>query len=287
MTVANSMRALHRSAENKTSEQIKKGDLYTVDLDLLEVEEGFNVGRDSKDPDVIQHIRNLADAYKAGDQLPALKVFVQDGRIKIRDGHCRRAGALLARSEGADIQRLPVEEVKGDEVDQTLILITSNEGLKQKPLGVAKIYAKLVSYGLTVDEIAKKIHKTPMNVQQYLDLNNLPVKMKNFISDGVIAWSTAVLLYAEHGSKAVEMIENNNSVDSSKPKKKVTRKALDASIGYRSRLPAKMIQTVTNNLEYLDEKLNNAKKDGENLILEMTPEDVELFREMYKNILPK
>lgn len=312
MGVANSLRAMHGEHKGKMT----KTNLFMADLDLLEEEDGFNIGRDYDDPEVQEHIRNLADAYKAGEDLPPLVVKVLDGRILVRDGHCRRRGALLARSEGAEITRLPIMEVKGDEVDQTMILLTSNDGLKQKPLGRAKIYAKLVNMGLSEDEVAKRTKKTKTHVQQYLALHNLPIKLKEYIKADLIAWSMALELFNEHGTKAVDILEEHQAKNggpseptvkaeapetgtettaageqeapaATQPKpKRITRKAIDAATGYRSRLTGTLVKDVTDRISSVVKSLSEAQEDGEHVVVRMTKEEAEALRSLHQSILP-
>lgn len=313
MGVPNSLRAMHE--QNKG--HMTKTNLFMAELDLLEEEDGFNIGRDYEDPDVVQHIRNLADAYIAGEDLPPLIVKVVDGRILVRDGHCRRRGALLARSEGCEINRLAVLESKGDEIDQTMILLTSNDGLKQKPLGRAKIYAKLISMGLTEDEVAKKIKKTKPHVMQYLALHNLPMKLKELIKSDVIAWSMALELFNEHGTKAIELIQshhqlatpaattgevvetagvapssnaedaqNENSVPKAPKQKRITRKMIDSSTGYRSRLTGTLVKDVTDRIGSVVKSLSEAQVEGDHVLVRMSKEDAEALRALHQNILP-
>lgn len=314
MGVANSLRAMHE--QNKG--HMTKTNLFMADLDLIEEEEGFNLGREYDEPDEIAHIRNLADCYIAGEDLPPLIVKVVDGRIIVRDGHCRRRAALLARSEGCEISRLAVMESKGDEIDQTMILLTSNDGLKQKPLGRAKIYAKLISMGLTEDEVAKRIKKTKPHVMQYLALHNLPMKLKELIKSDVIAWSMALELFNEHGTKAVELIESHNhqtkptivpgavgeestSVDpashsgetqgnnaESQPtkQKRITRKMIDSSTGYRSRLTGTLVKDVTDRIGSVVKSLSEAQVEGDHVLVRMSKEDAEALRALHQNILP-
>jgi hypothetical protein len=167
MTIPSSLRAMHEAHKSRMT----KSNLFYADLDLIEEEDGFNT-REYERPEVQEHINNLADAYLAGDDLPPLRVTVIDGRLLLRDGYCRRRAAMIARDRGAEITRLPVMEVKGDEVEQSLVILTSNDGLKLTPLERAKVYARLIGMNLTEDEVAKRVRKTRTHVQQYLAIHS-------------------------------------------------------------------------------------------------------------------
>lgn len=202
MAVANSLRAMREQNKDK----ITKGNLFKADIDIIEEEEGFNT-RDYDRPDVVAHIRKLADAYKAGEQLPPLKVQVKDGRILVREGHCRRRGAKLAISEGAPIRRLPLEEVTGDEIAQSVVIVKSDDGLKLTPVERAAVYARLQGHNLSDAEIAEKVGRTVPHVQQYLAVYSMPLKLKQMISEDKVSMTAALKLYNEKGTDAIEILE--------------------------------------------------------------------------------
>ena len=79
MGVPNSLRANQGEYKGKMT----KTNLFIADLDLI-AENGFNT-REYDRPVVKEHIRKLADAYKAGEELPPLLFRVVDGRILLRD----------------------------------------------------------------------------------------------------------------------------------------------------------------------------------------------------------
>ena len=202
MAVANSLRAMH----GQFRDSMTKGNLFKANIELLEEEEGFNT-RDYERPEAAAHIRNLADAYKSGEELPPLKVVVKDGRILVRDGHCRLRGAKLAISEGATLARLPLVEVSGDEIAQDLVIVKSDDGLKLTPVERAAVYARLQGYNLTEVEIAKKVARTVPHVQQYLAVYSMPLKLKQMISDDKVSMTAALKLYNEKGTEAIEILE--------------------------------------------------------------------------------
>lgn len=202
MAIANSLRAMHGAHKG----EMTKTNLFMANLSLLHEEPGFNT-REYDRPEVVDHIRNLADAYKAGDDLPPLRVQVVDGAMLIRDGHCRFRGALLAQSEGAEITRLAVLPANGDEIEQSLVILTSNEGLQLTSLERAKVYARLVGLNMSEAEVAKRVRKTVAHVQQYLTVHNMPIKLKGMIQRNEVSMSAALKLFNEVGTKAADQIE--------------------------------------------------------------------------------
>lgn len=315
MGVPNSLRAMHVEHKGKMT----KTNLFTADYGLIEEEPDFNT-RDYDRPEVSDHIRNLANAYKAGEELPPLLVSVVDGRMLLRDGYCRRRAVLLAREEGAEIHRLPVQEVKGDEIEQSMVILTSNDGLKLTALERAKVYARLLGMNLTEDEVAARVRKTKTHVQQYLAVYSLPIKLKTYIKDDIVSWSLALEMYNEHGTKAVDILEsqlNGNPppaevkqvalatqgpgdaneqdrqalpADPAPPKpkqKRITRKSVDAVTGYRSRLSGTLVKTVTDSIGLVVKSLSEAEDDGDHVVVRMPKADAEALRTLYQEILPR
>lgn len=202
----NSMKALNRS-----SEDVSRSDLYSVSPDMLTEEAGFNV-RGAFDeayfeqPEVEEHIRGLADSYKAGRYVPPIVVQVRDGIPYIRDGMHRRRALMLAISEGADIKRVQVLEHRGDEAQQTLLLATSNDGRPLSPMERAVIYDRLEKWGWTVQEIASSVRRTTKHVGQTLALLDMPLELKRMVQRNEIAATQAAELFRQHGDDAVSMI---------------------------------------------------------------------------------
>lgn len=185
---------------------IKRNDIFLIPLELLEEEEGFNV-RDYTRPEIIEHIEDMALAYERGEQLPPLQVKIKNGRCLVRDGHCRRRSALKAKKRGVNIERLPCIEFKGDEIEQDLLILNSNKGLRLTSIERATVYKKMAGWGLSPQDIALKVNKTDEHVRQQLFLLELPVELKNMINNDVISASLAVKYFKEYGHDAVNIIK--------------------------------------------------------------------------------
>ena len=203
MSLPNSLRSLHGANKGL----VTKGNLYSLPIDMIHEPEGFNP-RDYDRQEVASNIRAIADAYKSGLDLPPLVVQVIDGRAELRDGYCRLRGAKLAVSEGAEIARLPVTQANGDEIDQSLIVLNSQKGVKLTSVEQAIIYARLIGFNMTESEVAQRVGKTVAHVTQYLTLHSMPLKLKKFIHDDSVSMSAALKLYNEVGTKAVGILED-------------------------------------------------------------------------------
>lgn len=314
MALANSLRALHEAHKGV----ITKGNMFSLPIELIYIEDGFNT-RDYERPEVKEHIRSIADAYKQGCDIEPLKVSVIDGRAMLRDGHCRYMAAKLAMSEGLELPRLNVLPCNGDEIDQSLVIVTSNLGLKLTPVEQASVYARLVSLGLSEAEIASRVGKTPQHVQQYLTVHNMPLELKCMIQAGSVAMSVALKLFNEVGTAAVAILNEqlapeqvaayvpskeamqqidilgNDSIDKAaalqpaqEPKpKRVTQKKIDAAVGYRSRLVGDSVKSVTEHFRSIVALTKTASVEEDKYVLRLTKEEIDRIEELYAAILPK
>ncbi|EKN4845427.1 DNA-binding protein, partial [Yersinia enterocolitica] len=112
---------------------------FHIDPRLIQIDPNFNTraeGFDSFDEFVAleenrAYINRLKKAYKEGFlPPPALVVQVIDGILYLRDGNCRLYAIRELISEGTDISLVPVNENKGDEEKQDMLILASQDGLK-------------------------------------------------------------------------------------------------------------------------------------------------------------
>jgi ParB family transcriptional regulator, chromosome partitioning protein len=260
---------------NRVSEDISKNDLFYVAPHLLEIEEGFNV-RGAFDEtyferaDVKAHIRAIADSYLAGRYVPPMTVRVKSGRVLILDGMHRKLALDLAISEGAQIQKLAVTEFSGDETQETLLLVNSAAGRALNPIELAVAYGRLKAWNWSVNEIAKGAGKTAEHVRQTLKMLEMPVKLKQMISNDEIAATYALELYNEHGDNVVDVVtqkqqqlsgevsspkgEPSEKTETAKPVK-ITKSKVNAS----PRLSKPVVKLMHSNMIALTAKLGLVK----------------------------
>lgn len=240
-TTANSLRSLHdqlKTTQDKTNQQITKGNGYSLAPDLIMEEEGFNSRGAFLDKDeyfnsdkVKAHIRKLADAYKRGDYIPPLTVKVKNNVTYIRDGHHRIRAIRLAIEEGTPIKLVQVVELQGDESAQALLVVTSNDSAPLTVLERAVIFGRLATYGWTTAEIAERVGNTAAYIKNCIKMLEMPIEIKRQIQREEVSATQALELYTQHGDAAVEMIRSGYeklSAQQSEPGKKVkvTKKAL-------------------------------------------------------------
>lgn len=292
----NSLKALNAAPETKA--QTTKGDLISIDPMLLEEEEDFNT-RGSfipgywELPKTQAGIRALAEAYKRGDYVPPIIVKVVDGRVLVRDGHRRRRALLLAISEGAEIRRTPVLEHKGDEVAQSLLIGTSNDGEALAPLDRAVLYGRFARWGWTDKEIATRMNRSVEHVRQGHQLLELPMDLKVMIQLGEVAAHYALELYREHGGqKALQLLKQahgeaaagaGDPVTGENPKPvKITKKMVQK----QPALGKKVVKAMHESMLTITSRLDSIKQVGkkDRYILELSQGEVEQLYQLREKL---
>lgn len=283
----NSLKALNRDEDAKAG--TTKGDGFSIDPELLQEEDDFNT-RGSfipgywELPEVKEKIQSLADAYKRGDFVPPIVVKVIDGRVFVREGHRRRRAILLAISQGAEIRRIPVVEVKGDEIAQHLLIATANDGEPLSPLDRAVLYARFSRWGWSDAEIASRMNRSVEHVRQGLQMLEMPLELKVMIQMREVAAHYALELYREHGGEKTVLLLNEArdaaaaaalpAGGSTRPKPaKVTKKMLQK----QPALGKKVVSAMHASMLTLTSRLDTIKPTGtqDRYILELSRADLE------------
>lgn len=204
-------------------------DLWQVAIDSIEVIDGFNPRLDT--PDYEAHIRTIADSIKSEgfyqDQPLAGYVKKVDGGnvICLISGHTRLRAVKIAVSEGAEITRVPMT-VSQDGIsmeDLAVALIRGNGGRALTYFESAVVCKRLISYGLPIEEIARRVGFTSQQVKHRLSLMAAPFKLREMVAKGNISASVAIEMITEHGEKALAKIEESMETAKEKGKTKVTK----------------------------------------------------------------
>lgn len=209
---------------------VGRSDMFKVDPRKLKEEPGWNVRLPSDE--LTAHIRRLADSIKEiGVQVP-LKIRMDSmlGVPYVVNGHCRLAAVMLAIAEGADIKSVPVmmEERNCNEGDRVLSMITCNEG---KPLSILEqgaVYKRLVAWGWSEGDVAKKSGYSPTHIGSCLLLEGALPAIKALVASGKVSASLAIRLIGEVGEKeALVQMTGAVAVAEEAGKKKATQKDAD------------------------------------------------------------
>jgi ParB-like chromosome segregation protein Spo0J len=186
-------------------------DVFNVRPDLIEIEEGFNLRRES--PELAAHILWLKDQMLEHGFLRSAPLIVRmkedKSAVVVVNGHCRFTAAKLAMAEGMVLETIPcVSEGRGvDRVKRLDIMVASNTGLGFSPIEMADGVRRYLSFGLSEVAIAKKFGKSRQWVENVLDLAESPPEVIAAVEAGNIKPTEAVkLVRSEGGPGAVALI---------------------------------------------------------------------------------
>lgn len=237
MSTKNLPASLKVLAETKT-EGVSKSTLFRVDPRLIKFEKGFNLR--AENDELEQHVERLFQAMKAGAFIPPIDVSVADGKITVRDGHCRTRAALKLRKEMPEYT-LECRQLRGNEADAVLHMLGTGGGSKLlTPLEQGIGYLRLIKMGLKPSEIAAKLGVSRATIDNGLTLAEAPVEVQQMITKGEVSATTARDAIKQ-GPEAVTALKNavkeerknptpakkgSNGSTSKKPNKKVTAKKL-------------------------------------------------------------
>ena len=219
-TVKDAMKAVHAGSS----------DLWKVPVADIHVMPGFNVRLDNEETRA--HIEGLADSIATNgfyfDKPLAGYVASENGKdvIYISDGHCRLAAAKLAIERGAEIKLLPVVvSPRGTSQEDLLVrLVTTNSGRPLTPMETAEVCKRLIGYGMTEAEIAKRLSFTPKYVADLLALIAAPVAVRQAVADGQVSATTAIKAVKEHGGEAGAVIGDAVATAKAAGKSRATQK---------------------------------------------------------------
>jgi hypothetical protein len=189
-------------------------DLWQIDPKMLRVVAGFNPRVDNDGYKA--HIRWLADSMKSEgyyqhEPMAGYAATKANGEVVvyIYSGHSRLQGVLLAISEGAEIERVPVTVSQAglSMEDITVSFIRGNSGKPLTYFESAIVCKRLVKYGMDIEEIAQRTGITVPLIKNRLTLMASPLKLRELVANESMSATLALELIAKHGEKVMEHIE--------------------------------------------------------------------------------
>jgi ParB-like chromosome segregation protein Spo0J len=185
----------------------KMSDLFGIPPDLLDPNPD-NIRLDT--PELREHVRTIANSIIGQGFLRSrpLTIRLIGERALVVDGNCRLAAIRLAIAEGAEIKDVPcVSEPRGtDDADRVCNMLLANSGLAHTPLEYTTAVKRLLSYGWTDADVAKKLGKSRAWVANLLDLAEAPPEVRAAVADGSVSSTLAVKLVREHGAGAAAVV---------------------------------------------------------------------------------
>lgn len=230
---------------------VQRRDLFLVDPRVLKVDPNYNV-REMESPETVAHIDALkATIADSGVRTP-LQVRLVGDDIFIVSGHCRHAAVMALIAEGRDdIRAVPaVPEPQGtSEVERTLNLHLANANNPLSTLAKAKIVKRLLDFGWTEDNIARRMGwKSRASVTQALEIVALSEPMQKRIRKGEVSATTARNLAKsseltpeqQEALIAANLEENKRIKGKKKQSTKVTNKTLKRDAKAKAKPPAQL-----------------------------------------------
>ena len=256
-------------------ESVGRKDLFLLDPGKIQEKAGWNVRAETEE--LAEHIEQLAlSIAEVGVQQP-ITVYMEEDTIYLSDGHCRLAGVKLAISRGAEIKSIPcrVEERYSNDADRVLAMIVRNSGKPLTPLEKAAVAKRLISFGWSEEEIAKKTGISKQYVGKLLQMEAMPEKLKIMVGDGVVSASVALETVQREGpEEAAKSIANAAHNQTAKTgKRKVTKKILnDKKPKIKPEFKALDVlkRQAKDYQEGIAEKINDLLADLELLLIEAT-----------------
>ena len=213
------------------SENRRSDAMLFIDPAELFVIPGYNVR--VRDAEYLQWVRDIADNMKAEGfniDKPIAVVAMKhpvDGTdvLGVRNGHTRLEAALLAVSEGATIEVVPVviNPKTVGVTDMTVDLVRSNNGRPLTTYETSIVVKRLANMELTEAQIARKLDFAPSYVNGLMLLAAAPNPIIKMVVTRQVAAALAIEMIRKHGAnKATELLRKAAEQASATGKERVT-----------------------------------------------------------------
>lgn len=206
-------------------------DLWTVPPAALHYDPRDNVR--PLDPDRVRHIADLIKANNYDRKKPLgciVKKIDGEDRIYVYEGQHRYHGALLAISEGFEIDRLPIviDEAKSvSRVNMIYAGVTNNDSEKLTPLQLAEQVIELQALGEASATICRRFNITDQTLRDVLLLAHAPAAIHELVRTKVVSSTLAIDEIRTHGGdKAMFRLTEAAAKTKASGKTKITKKAL-------------------------------------------------------------
>lgn len=200
----------------------KRNNTFLVAFQDLYMEPGYNI----RDGEIDQgSVDGFCASFMAGSYVPAIGVDITDTGLRVNDGQHRYLGAQKAVSQGKTDLMLEVYDVTELPPAQRIgRMVKANDGTPTSPIARANAYARMKAEGMTNDQIAKEVHRSPSDVANFLALAACPEHLKEMVKAGQMSYVMAIELAKEHGEDAPAVAAEALEKAKAAGKEKVTKK---------------------------------------------------------------
>ena len=134
-------------------------------------------------------------------------------------------------------------------------MLTSAEGLKLKPLGVADSYLRLIRMGKTSAEVAKRVNRTSSHVDAMLILATANSDVHALVRSGDVAATTAIEAVRAYGEKAGTFLSGKLLEAQANGKKTLKPSAIKRWVP-----PRKMVESLYESIEPIFKSLETQEE---------------------------
>jgi hypothetical protein len=161
-------------------------------------------GRDMTSPATLDHIAALEESILADGVREAIRVTYDKttGVRTLISGQCRLTACLNLWKKGHMVM-VPCQRVEGDEIELTIENVTSNAGLPFTQWEAGVEYRKLIRWGQSPQEIARRVCKPVRYVTEAIALSAVPLEAKAMLSEGTV--TPGAVLHAVEGKDGDSM----------------------------------------------------------------------------------
>lgn len=216
-------------------------DMFSIPPSMILVEQGHNP-RDYRLPENRAHLDELKRSIAEVGVLQPLWVRFDvpaPGEKKtaiLVDGECRLRAVLELITEGTEIRSVPVIQVEGkSETERLLLAVTANTGKPLSKWELGEAFRKLIRFGWSDVDVAKKTGYTARFVAEAVELADAPMEVKELLSAQAVTPSLALATIRANGSQApailkekVETAKANGQTIAKRDKAPTTTKAAPA-----------------------------------------------------------
>lgn len=211
--------------------EAKGRDLYMVPIGNLKTFDGFNI-RITETKKYQEGIQDLANSMKSEGFYPdkPLAGYIDGNDICITDGHRRLAGAVLANTQGASIEALPVvvKPAGTSREDLTVALVQSNTGAPLTPYETGIAVKRLLGYGMEKAVVATRLGLSERYIDDLMLLQGAPKSVRDMVIADKVTATTAIATLKNDAKGAADALKTGLEKAEKSGKKRVTAKNLPA-----------------------------------------------------------
>jgi len=220
----------------RDAEGVSRVNALKIDPRLIQIEPGFNY-RDYTLQSNLDHVAELKESIRENGVQDDLWVCLDGGRIILMAGECRLRAVMELIAEGVDIKTVPCQQKKGSPEQRLLLALLENTGKPPSIWEVGKGFQRLVDFGWTEEQIARKMGQTVSYVKKALVLATADQGTCHMLDQLAVSPAAAEQAINVHGSGATlvlrKRVEEAKEKEAAKPpsKKKTKNPAKPKPVG--------------------------------------------------------